>query len=71
MQKEPSKTENKTKEEIGKLYHDLRTPLTVMKCNIELLLLGKDQKKMGPELLKTIDILNKEIDRMTKILKKS
>ena len=71
MQKEPSKTENKTKEEIGKLYHDLRTPLTVMKCHIELLLMDKDKKALDSEALTTIKILEKEIDRMTKILKKS
>jgi len=50
--------------------HDLRTPLTVMKCHIELLLMNRE-KGLDKDVVKTLKLLDKEIKRMTDMLSKS
>ncbi len=56
------------KEAFWRIAHDLRNPLTIMRCHLDLLLIGKDKKAIDKDILKTIKILNKEIKRMTRIL---
>ena len=50
--------------------HDLRAPLTVMKCNIDILLM-KGEKSLDSDVLKTLKTLDKEIKKMTSMLSKT
>lgn len=60
-----------TKEMFSQFCHDLRTPLTVMKINIDLLKMAASQKLDKAKLLDFIKSMNKEIDHLVSTLSKA
>ena len=50
--------------------HDLKTPLTVMKCNLELLSMDIERGKKDLKLQKFIKLMETQIERMNRILTK-
>lgn len=62
-----SKIEYFDRKYMGKLCHDLKNPLTIMKVNLELIGI-KMGKKIDPKTKKLVKLMNQEIDRMVKII---
>ncbi len=61
-----TRVESRSLEMKGKLYHDLRTPLTVMRMTLDLFELSLEYKAGGKKTADTLKMMNKQIDILIK-----
>lgn len=55
------------REVFDQFCHDLKNPLTTMRCNLDLIKLNKSDK-LDPKTQNLIKVINKEIDHIIKII---